>query len=544
MSERLFLSSGNLTVLDTSSLSESGNTARKTLLVSVLDHENLNGVLIGAKEGKKYHSTLVNKPIQAYLKYDEDGRPADFGGHELREKLDADGNRMYYFATQSIGTHIKTWIENRYMEEYGGNVDCILAEVELWTSRYPEYYAVAEKLLEEGKLSSSWEIDTHKYEYVGGKKRLLEFEFIGNALLGSDVMPAVSGAGVMTSEVDRVLREAIEKDIMVASAEVKKGDCSLDNEEKVVVAEDVIAEEVIVEETVIEEDTVIVEGEVVEEATETVETSEDVEEVVAEEAEASNESEEAVDTEPAPDTASLTMYDIQRKLYIALSNSEEKLNEIGVQESWELESFTHYPLESRAIYGLYWSSDKESSMVEVSYEVINDELTIKDIKRVEMVFVEVAEVNATKNKVVELSEEIIKLNNSLLEKENLLVELSEYKAKVDEIEKAEKEAKRKADIAELKEKYLATEMITEEEFEKDETISVALSELDEGKLKMIIAERIIERIASNKEPVAKNSKPDTSSKEDEDGERIDISSYIGYKRSPSGDSITSFIYNN
>ena len=528
MSERLFLSSGNLTVLDTSSLSESGNTARKTLLVSVLDHENLNGVLIGAKEGKKYHSTLVNKPIQAYLKYDEDGRPADFGGHELREKLDADGNRMYYFATQSIGTHIKTWIENRYIEEYGGNVDCILAEVELWTSRYPEYYAVAEKLLEEGKLSSSWEIDTHKYEYVGGKKRLIEFEFIGNALLGSDITPAVSGAGVMTSEVDKVLREAIERDIMVASTEVKKGDCSLKNEEKVVVAED----EVVVEETVVvEEDTVLADGEVVEDAVEPV--------VSEEETVASDESVEETITEQAPDTASLTIYDINKRLYIALGNSGDRLHEIGIEDAWELNSFTHYPLESRAIYNLYWSANKESDMIEVSYEVVDEELTITNIKKVEMVFVEVAELNATKEKVTELSEKLIEMNNELSAKEASLVELSEYKAKIDEIEKAEKEAKKLADMAELKNKYLATKMIAEEEFEKDETISVALAELDENKLKLIIAERIIE----GRKPAMQKNELEVSSKEEDEGERLDISSYIGYKRNPSGDSITSFIYN-
>lgn len=532
MSERLFLSSGNLTVLDTSSLSESGNTARKTLLVSVLDHENLNGVLIGAKEGKKYHSTLVNKPIQAYLKYDEDGRPADFGGHELREKLDADGNRMYYFATQSIGTHIKTWIENRYIEEYGGNVDCILAEVELWTSRYPEYYAVAEKLLEEGKLSSSWEIDTHKYEYVGGKKRLIEFEFIGNVFLGSDVTPAVSGAGVMTSEVDKVLREAIERDIMVASTEVKKGDCSLENEEKVVVAE----EEVVVEETVVvEEDTVLADGEVVEDTVESVVS----EEVPVEETVASDESVEETVTEQAPDTASLTMYDINKRLYIALGNSGDRLHEIGIEDAWELNSFTHYPLESRAIYSLYWSANKESNMIEVSYEVVDDELTITNIKKVEMVFVDVAELNATKEKVTELSEKLIEMNNELSAKEASLVELSEYKAKIDEIEKAEKEAKKLADMAELKNKYLATKMIAEEEFEKDETISVALAELDENKLKLIIAERIIE----GRKPAMQKNELEVSSKEEDEGERLDISSYIGYKRNPSGDSITSFIYN-
>lgn len=543
MPERLFISSGNLTVLETSELSESGNTARKTLLVSVLDHDNLNGVLIGAKEGRKYHNTLVNKPIQAYLIYDEDGRPADFGGHELREKLDADGNRMYYFATQSIGTHVRTWIENRYMPEYGGNVDCILAEVELWTSRYPEYYAVAEKLLEDGKLSSSWEIDTQRYEYVRGKKKLLEFEFIGNALLGSEITPAVTGAGVMASEVDVMLRKAMEKDILTSEAltKIEKGDCGLENEDKVVdIVEDVVEQAQAVEDAPVAEETPVVEETVVSEDV----VEETVEEVVATEEEpekveeASDESEETEPEEPI--VASLSMFDIHKKVYEALSSDEDKMKEIGVEYAWQLDAFVHYPLESRAIYTIGWGAetDKESIMVEIAYTVENDVVTISSVKKVEMVFVDVAEITASKEKIAELSEKLVELNTELSEKDASLVELSSYKSELDKIKEAEKEAKRLADISEMKSKYLATKMISEEEFETDETISLALAELDEQKLKLIIADRIVE----GKKPAVSSKKVEVAETEEPE-QKTDISSYIGFKRNADGNSISNFIYN-
>lgn len=534
MPERLFLSSGNLTVLETSSTSDSDsrNIVKKTLLVSVLDHENLNEVLIGAKEGKKYFKTLINKPVQAYLIYDEDGKPEDFGGHELRVKLDEDGEPLYYFATQSIGTHTNVWIENRYIKEYGKKVDCILAEVELWVSRYPEYYAVAEKLIDEGKLSSSWEIDTMRYEYANGKKKLLEFEFIGNALLGSNVSPAVRGAGVITSEADLTLRHALEKDILVAqtSAKIEKEDCSLEDEKKIV--EDNVE---VVEPVVSEEETPVEE---VEEA-----------EVVADESQEETEVDKAEVTEnetpdETPEVASLTINDIVQRVYASLRDSKDKLDELGVEYAWELNAFMYYPAENRIIFTFY-STEKQSVMIEVRFAVAEDDtLTISEIKKVEMVFVDVAEVtkiDETKNKVIELSEKLVELNTELSSKEEKLVELSEYKEKLDEMEKAEKDAKKLADMSELKNKYLATRMISEDEFESNEEISLALSELDEQKLKLIIADRIVEG--------RKPAKPDTSEKEklvdEKNGseERVDISSYIGYKSKPTGSSVSKFIYN-
>lgn len=359
----------------------------------------------------------------------------------------------------------------------------------------------------------------------------MEFEFIGNAFLGSDITPAVNGAGIIASEVDKMLRTAIEKDIMVSESltRIEKGDCSLENEDKVVVTS----------ENEVENDTVVVENETEVVAEPVVE--EPV--VVAEEPVAEPETivEPEVVPEPEPEIASLTMYDIQKNVFKALMNSEEMLIEFGIDSVWEIDAFINYPLEGRAIFSMYYA-DKQSVMIEVSYTVENDIVTIAGAKKVEMVFVDVAEINSLKEKevkVVELSEKLVELSNEIADKDASLTELSSYKAELDEIKRAEMEAKKLADIAELKNKYLATQMISEEEFETDEIISLALSELDEQKLKLVIADRIVE----GKRPIASSKKVEVAEAKVDEELRTDISSYVGFKRTATGNSISDFIHN-
>ena len=176
--ERLVLSSKPLEVR------EYENHKIATFLISVLDEYNYNGVLIEKAEGEKYHKTIIGMPILAYLEYDKDGKPVDFGGHELRAKLDDNGNIIYYFATTGIGSVIDAWIENREVDGYEGKKDVILIKAKLWTSRYPEYFKVLDELWDEGNVDSSWEIAVDKSEKTSKGKILKVFEFIGNTILG------------------------------------------------------------------------------------------------------------------------------------------------------------------------------------------------------------------------------------------------------------------------------------------------------------------------------------------------------------------------
>lgn len=518
MPETIFLSGGNLTVLDTSSISESSNVDKKTILVSVLGVENANKVLIDLAEGKKYCSTLINKPIVAYLKFDKSGQPNDFGGHELKKKYNADKELVYYFATTPIGTHTDARVEKREIKGYG-KVDCIVADIELWASRFPEYYDVAEKLIEEGSLSTSWEIDTKKYEFANGIKKLIDFEFIGNAFLGSTVTPAVSGAGVITSEVDVKLREAIRKDLLVAS--VEREDCVLENEKEV----EIVVEDVVVDNA----ETVVNEPEVVEPVVEAT-----LEEPVA----------TVSETEPESTVvASLTPYDIYNELYNLFS--EEVFSSFGFDNinKWGLDLFVLYPEEHTIIYRVY-GEDKQSIMLKIVYAINADVVSIVSMNKVEMTFVDVAEIEENKNKVTELSGKLVEVNTELENTKTTIAELSGFKEIYDKAQADLAEVEKQKSIDSMKEKYVATKMIAESEFEEVEELKIALSELDENKLKMIVADRILD---GRKPDVSEVTKPDTKEEvKREVKEKLNISNFSGFKSDSfdkkDGSSVNKFIY--
>ena len=199
-------------------VSEYENYKIATFLISVLDEYNANGVLIEKAEGEKYHKTIIGYPILAYLEYNKDGKPTDFGGHELRAKLDDNGDIMYYFATTGIGSVIDSWIETREVEGYEGEKDVILIKAKLWTSRYPEYFKVLDELWEENNVATSWEISVEESKKTSKGKILKVFEFIGNTILGRDVLGAVKSAGMLEiaekgTNANIKLTEAFAKDI-------------------------------------------------------------------------------------------------------------------------------------------------------------------------------------------------------------------------------------------------------------------------------------------------------------------------------------------
>ena len=75
-----------------------------------------------------------------------------------------------------------------------------------------------DKLWEQGKIQSSWELTPIKVITKGANRIYKTFEFIGNAVLGSDKTGAVPGAGVIEyaeyeDNLDIELADALEKDI-------------------------------------------------------------------------------------------------------------------------------------------------------------------------------------------------------------------------------------------------------------------------------------------------------------------------------------------
>lgn len=215
------------------------NYKEATILVSVLDQPDLENRVITEEAGEEYYSTLIGYPLLAKLKKNIFGKPQDFGGHEMFEITDKNGKKKKKFNTIAIGSIVDAWIEERELDEYEGQQKCILCKAKLWTSRYPEYFKVFDKLWNKGKLSTSWELTaTNVEEDDNGNKIYKVFEYIGLALLGSSKTPAVPGAGVLEyaeleENYDTELACALEKDI--ANLDInyaEKEDLNLADKEK------------------------------------------------------------------------------------------------------------------------------------------------------------------------------------------------------------------------------------------------------------------------------------------------------------------------
>lgn len=193
-----------------------------TFLISVLNEYDRMGRMIPKESGEMYHETLRGFPVVAKLIKDRANRPVDFGAHEMRQYKKRNGEVETTFDTYPIGSVIDTWIEDREVAGYDGEKSCIMAKAKLWTCRSPEYFKVLDRLWDEHRVSSSWELITTQSEEASvGRKILRAFSFIGNALLGTTSIPAVKGAGMyeyaeaeeVQCETTEELSEALLKDL-------------------------------------------------------------------------------------------------------------------------------------------------------------------------------------------------------------------------------------------------------------------------------------------------------------------------------------------
>ena len=203
------------------------NYKEAVFLISVLDEPDGYGRIIPEEAGEKYYKTIIGYPIVAKLKKNLFGQPIDFGGHELKVEKTKNGKKSH-FDTIAIGSVVDAWVEEREVDGYEGTPKCILIKSKLWTSRFPEYFKVFDKLWEDGNISSSWELTASEVLKKGKNKIYKVFEFIGNCVLGSYKIPAVPGAGVIEyAELDGYeaeLADALEKDIVstdVASLDIE-----------------------------------------------------------------------------------------------------------------------------------------------------------------------------------------------------------------------------------------------------------------------------------------------------------------------------------
>lgn len=464
-------------------VSEYDNYKIATFLISVLDEYNANGVLIEKAEGEKYHKTIIGYPILAYLEYDEDGVPSDFGGHELRAKIDDDNNIMFYFATSAIGSVIDSWIETREVEGYEGEKDVILIKAKLWTSRYPEYFKVLDELWEENNVATSWEISVEESEKTSQGKKLKVFEFIGNTILGRNVQGAVKSAGMLEiaqSDIDAnlMLATAFAKDVKYNSKK-EESNMPKKNESAALTIPDLWSK--------------------IEKA---VENKMDRWMVVP---------------YIFPEEKKVWAYDWDRESeldYFEFTYTVED-DEVSVSEPKEVKLTVEA------------ASEKNNIVVkldETAKLLSKKETQISELEK---------EKENLSSELSEKTEALVKANEKIDTLNDEVSKLKPFKEKVDAIEKAEKEKQTAEEKENLKQYALKSKRITEEELETSEEIKKMIDELDKESINNLIAERLMKELLENEKDTTEGTETASANITDNEDEPIEgniISKWLSQRK--------------
>lgn len=466
------------------------NYKEATFLISVLDQPDLYGRIIPKDAGKKYASTIIGYPVVAKLKKNIFGQVSDFEGHAIVEIKAKNGKKKKKFTTTPIGVVMDAWTETREVDGYDGEQECILCKTKLWTSRFPEYFKVFDKLWEQGKVQSSWELTATKVETIGENKIYRVFEFIGNCVLGSGHLGAVPGSGVLEyaelEDYETKLAEALGKDI---------ADLDIENEDK----EDVDLAEKTKKDTPVEdtENKDLKNPETVDDSEckkkkETAECGTKKKKTACAEVETPVEDSAEVEqeTKENTETASLTDGDLFRKIseacrkaidccwgYVSFWFPEEKTvwyKADNAETSLDYKLFTYEVVDDEVSV-----SEPQDVKLTVSVSDVNNEIAEKDSK----IGALTAELEIKNEAVIKAGEKISKLN----------VEISELKPYKEAADKAEQK-RIDAEIAEAKEtlkrNMLKNDLFTEEEIAKPE-IAELIEKREEKEINNLIAQRYI-----------------------------------------------------
>lgn len=464
-------------------VSEYENYKIATFLISVLDEYNANGVLIEKAEGEKYHKTIIGYPILAYLEYDKNGKPTDFGGHELRAKLDDNDNIVYYFATTGIGSVIDSWIETREVEGYEGEKDVILIKAKLWTSRYPEYFKVLDELWEENNVATSWEISVEESEKTSKGKKLKVFEFIGNTILGRNVQGAVKSAGMLEiaeNDIDAnsMLATAFAKDVKYNSKK-EESNMSKKNENAALTMCDLWRK-----------------------------------------------IERAVEKKMDKWMVIPYIFTEERKIWAYDWDRESEL---------DYYEFT-YTVEDDEV------SVSEPKEVKLTVEAASEKNNIvvkldETAKLLSKKETQISELEKEKgnlsSELSEKTEALVKANEKIDTLNDEVSKLKPFKEKIDAIEKAEKEKQTAEEKENLKQYALKSKRITEEELETSEEIKKMIDELDKESINNLIAERLMKELSENERDTTEGTETASANITDNEDEPIEgniISKWLSQRK--------------
>lgn len=435
-------------------ISESKTYLELTSRICYYDDTNSNGVLLPSDNAEEKSKTLVNMPVQAKYRTNIAGLPT-FSGHEMYK----DENGNITFGTQSIGTHTEVYIKNSDVNVRGEikNLPCLYAKYRIW-KRYENVIAAVRRLFSIGKLFGSWEISVSSYEFNEGVKRITDYEFLANTLLGYEYATPSYGVdakaiSLSSEQNDQLLvAEALSQDIISQGLDKKneaKEDNILQNSNVAQVAEE------------------NVEGTVVDTPV----------------AENSSTEPEVTTNNDETEVSQLTEYDLRKKIREACRVKLDK---------WCWISF-HFPVE-KEVWLEVDGRESELDFVRMTYTVENDTITVSEPENVKLT-VSIAEVNT---KIAELESEISSKDEAIIksgeEITRLKSEVSELTPFKEKFENAEQE-KVAAELQEKKDTLISSitksGLITKEEIESSEELKGYVDTLDDKSLKAVLAERYI-----------------------------------------------------
>ena len=406
-------------------------------MISELDAWDLNGRFMSKEVGEKCHKSIIGYPIVAKLITDKKGNPVDFGGHEVTKKKDSEGNISYKFNTVPIGSILDSNIETVNGKE------CIVISTKLWSDRFPEYFTVLDKLWEDGKVSSSWELAVNEWEETDEGKILKDVEFLGNCILGSTVEGAVPGAGMLE------YAEINNDEIALASA--LRNDIDKNNEV----------------------------GEKMNENENIIKANENPENITAENDgnvnpdNVSKGNENAVNTnKDNKQTSALTSYDI-----------ETKFESLVCKDGYGYPSYI-FPEEHYALCRSW--KDNSLDFTKVNYSVSDNDVEIISTEKVTLV-VEVKDMNTF---VTEKNDTIIKMDSEIAELKTKVESLEKDSAELAEIKKQNEEAELKKKQDEIAEYAKSSGYFTDEEMASDEFKNL-IAEADINSVKALIADKCV-----------------------------------------------------
>ena len=434
-----------------------------TSRVCYYDAPNLNNDMLPYDETTlEKAQTLVDMPVQGKYKVNDDGEPT-FGSHQMVKKKDG----TVEFGTSSIGTHTEVYIENDNVDVNGTikNLPCLFAKYRIW-KRYKNVVAAVQRLFNLGKLYSSWEINTYQYIYDRGIRKVTDYEFLGNCLLGYEYAypsygtsaNAISMAQLNDNQL--MIAEALSQDLLDENIiNNNKEEKLLAKKNETPVDENIVANTVSSEETNLDNAT-------------------------------ASTTEEKTEPTSTTDSAQLTDWDLRDKVREACRAKLDK---------WCWVTFL-FPNE-KEVWCEYDGRDTELDYVKFTYEVSEDDIiTVSEPEYVKLT-VSVAEINT---KIAELEKEVetvkaeLDIKNDTITKasetiQSLNTQIAELTPYKEQVEVAERERIEKQIVAEkeaLKNKLLKGNLFTETEIAEKE-IQDLIEARDVSAINSLIADKFV-----------------------------------------------------